>query len=345
MLTLNLASIQKGLFLNKHFDRVRIKKFIVKKSCIGIMDINWIAKENGLLSEDISWNDNTVPLSDCGVRYEWIQNFLQGIQNYIDKSWEFYDSHSKAYEYLNFSDLIREPIEPKIPRDEDITPEFIVPNFIKPLTIKSKSPLYARVPSEFRGKPDVFVSHSWNQILPITINLIVSYRMYGMVDPRYNEGPLHGKPRYGENPYLWIDVISYNQHKVESIADDMKAIIRFIGNLALPIPTYNRMFKTPFSRLWCLWELLCAYETKSEILLCDTAMARADVGKGFELFQKSFSSVSNASTTLEKDKVEILNAIISTFGSIDAADKYIRQLIDKFLPKPFSKRHGESSSF
>ena len=90
----------------------------------------------------------------------------------------------------------------------------------------------------------------------------------------------------------------------------MDAIIGDIGNLYLPV-----VDSTPFSRLWCLWEILCAYKTKSKINVnAEPSGYRNDLGFVREMFKNKFRSVSDAQTTLEKDKIEILKAINSTFG-------------------------------
>ena len=111
------------------------------------MDINSIAEETGLLSEDLAWNDNTVPLQKRGVEIGWIIEFFHNIDKYIQRQWDAYYSNSEGYRrllyYGDLPDNATPPTKPFLELQE-ITPAFVVPNFIKPLTMKSKSPLYAR---------------------------------------------------------------------------------------------------------------------------------------------------------------------------------------------------------
>ena len=278
------------------------------------MDINLIAEETGLLSEDLSWNDNNVPLQKRGVEIDWIIEFFHKIDKDMRSEWDLYYSSYKGY-YERLVDLpkgARPPTEP-ILELQQITPAFVVPNFIKPLTMKSKSPFYARVPLEFRGTPNLFVSHPWSQKLVGGSSFCTLYVIKKMFERLHLTG----------NNYVWIDIISYNQHRVENIAYDMDVIISDIGTLGLPV-----VDSTPFSRLWCLWEILCANKTKSKIdVIAEPSGFRNDQGFVVQMFKNKFRSVTDAQTTLEKDRIEILRAINSTFGSTENANKFIREIV------------------
>jgi len=284
------------------------------------MDINAIAEKTGLLpEEDCSWVENDVPLSDRGVRVDWLYDFLRKVDRHLQDEWERFDNQARATLYF---DYVPEPATPQFIRDQEITPAFLIPNLILPLTRKLKSPFYARIPLEHRGKPNLFVSHTWSQVL-------VSGNAFTTLDPissamRNNKG--------GRNPYVWIDIVSYNQHLFENVASDMKAVISSIGELCLPM-----IDAAPFSRLWCLWEMLCAHVTKSEINIYEPSASPYDIGYVYDVFTKDFRSVSDALTTLPKDKEEILNAMIATFGSIGGTDEYLCKVVEHGLTKQSDK--------
>jgi len=72
---------------------------------------------------------------------------------------------------------------------------WIVSEFIKPLTKDAQAPLYARVPQEYRGKPTVFVSHTWSSTY--------FAGAHGSLDIAYE--------RHCDD-FVWIDIGCYNQH-------------------------------------------------------------------------------------------------------------------------------------
>jgi hypothetical protein len=191
---------------------------------------------------------------------------------------------------------------------EPSVPAFLVPHVIKPLTRELQAPLYVLVPPDQRGRPDVFISHAWS-------NPLIGFAASSL----YAIGAM------GKHPvptHVWLDVVCYNQHKPEAIADDMKSVIRSIGKLVLPMVN-----TAPFSRLWCLWELLCAHLTQAEVLIEEANTNVHDLGLVDKAFRTEFKSVEQANTTLPQDRRQILEAMVATFGSIDATDEYLRRLI------------------
>ena len=109
----------------------------------------------------------------------------------------------------------------------------LVDHFVLPLTSALRAPLWACVPEEHRGRPDYFVSHTWNSL------------SFG--PPQQEIGTLDAIEHLGQ--YAWIDFVAYNQHTIESIPTDMEAVIGEIGKVIFagtPVPTLGR--------IWCLWE-------------------------------------------------------------------------------------------
>lgn len=61
------------------------------------------------------------------------------------------------------------------------------------------------------------------------------------------------------------------------------------------------------------------------------------MGFVYGIFTEKFRSVSDAETTVPKDKQEILDAMISTFGSIGQTDEHLRKLVERGLTKDSDK--------
>ena len=93
------------------------------------------------------------------------------------------------------------------------------------------------MPPEHRGRPERFMSHTWSSLL--------------LGPPQQPIGTLDALEHL--DGYVWIDFVAYNQHTIESIPNDMEAVIGEIGQVLIagtPVP--------PLGRIWCLWELFCA---------------------------------------------------------------------------------------
>ena len=114
--------------------------------------------------------------------------------------------------------------------------EFVA-KYVIPATQNLRCPLYALVPPSERGKPEVFLSHAWTNML---LSPVPQWHG-GSLDAFESRGIVGVKERF-----VWIDFVSYNQHEVspDSIAFDMESIIRSIGNVAFavtPTPLFDRM--------------------------------------------------------------------------------------------------------
>jgi len=266
-----------------------------------------VCASTGLLREsETNLVDVPVPVEERGVRLEWLIAFLKAVDKAWQESIRQYDDQARAA--LHF-DGVPDPDPLPFHRDsEPSKPAFLVPHVIKPLTRELEAPLYVLVPPDQRGRPDVFISHTWS-------NPLIGYAGSSL----YAIGAL------GKHPvptHVWLDVVCFNQHKPEAIADDMKSVIRSIGKLVLPMVN-----TAPFSRLWCLWELLCAHLTEAEIFIEEPNTNVHDLGLVADAFRTEFKSVEQANTTLPQDRQQILEAMVATFGSIDATDEYLRRLI------------------
>ena len=291
-----------------------------------MLNLDTIAKKSGLHDEsDVSWSDDDVPLHERGVQVEWLNDFIWAAKRELREIVEQHQRQQHASMYPHYVE-VPWPSPLPFPVDQEMTSAFIVPNVIRQMTKVLAAPLFARVPDEYRGRPDLFISHAWSN--PLVGNAFAE--LEALVSP------LAGR---GTTKYAWLDIVCYNQHRVEAIAADMQAIVASIGRVGIPI-----INSVPFSRLWCLWELLCAHVSQAEIVVYEANGSVYDLGYLAECFQREFKSVERAVTALPSDRENILNAMISTFGSLQNADEHIRQLVIDRLSKDSDKPWKRSAS-
>jgi hypothetical protein len=250
------------------------------------------------------------------VHLKWLNDFFWAVYRSWHDLLEQRESQRRASIYY---DRVPWPSPLPFPTDQEMTPEFLVPNVIRPLTKVIAGPLFALIPNEYRGNPDLFVSHPWsNKLVGSAFATLEALNT-----------PFRGRDTV---KYVWLDVVCYNQHRVEGIAADMKAVVASIGRLGIPM-----INSVAFSRLWCLWELLCAQVTQAKVVVYEANSSAYDLGFLARCFQNEFKSVKRAATTLPEDRKQILDAMVSTFGSIRKADSYIHGLIIDMLSKESDK--------
>jgi hypothetical protein len=271
------------------------------------------------------WSEADVPLPERGVRLAWLCNFVRSLY------WRRNAPVRQAREWLKQKLAWEErdkcypqpPLPDHIQQVDSYQPaEFLqfdihqlVAQHIAPLTQSIRAPLYARVPPSDRGKPEVFLSHAWaNSVLSP-----VAQWHGGTLDAFDPEGVAGIKEKF-----VWIDFVSYNQHAVEaaSIAFDMEAIIGSIGNVAFAVTP------TPlFDRIWCLWEVLSVSQTGARARFCVGPGYRTDKRVMVNQFFDAFKSVRAARASKSGDYEKLLAAMMTRFGSIEAADAHVRKLM------------------
>ncbi len=280
------------------------------------------------------WNEVDVPLPERGVRFSWLCNFVRSIYWQRNepvreqlrlreqaRQWQVYARHYRGN--LPTPDEYKEVLYGPEPTFYDATIHDLVAEHIVPLTQTIRAPLYARVPPSDRGKPEVFLSHAWaNSVL----SPAPQWRG-GTLDAFDSEGIVGIK----EN-FVWIDFVCYNQHTIaaETIAFDLEALIRSIGNVAFAVTM------TPlFDRIWCLWEVLSVSQTGARSRFCVGPGYRTDKRVMVNKFFEAFKSVKEARATKTGDYEKLLAAMISRFGSIAAADEHIRKLMREEMGHPW----------
>lgn len=260
--------------------------------------------------------EDDIPVENRGVKLSWVFKFLRAVGNAFEDIWQRYESHEKAYEHLNSFGLIPDAVPPKFERYPPLNGYFLQKEIVKPLTTISRSALYSRIPEDARGRPSVFVSHAWRDPLGYHPGTTLTDMVSG------NNSVSH-------DAFCWIDLFVYNQHIGQDIARDMERIIGAIGKIVLPMSS-----EAVLHRLWCIWEWLAAHRAGAEIVLPEAAYSRYYFGTKREWFRAAFTSIGEAQTTLAADAEQIIGEILSTFGSVQAADEEIRRLADRYFTRP-----------
>jgi hypothetical protein len=189
---------------------------------------------------------------------------------------------------------------------------------VRPLTSRCRSALFDRVPPEAVGPPAAFVSHSWANPLAGSGGTLPQFLADGRGTFQARAGDdLRAVP-------VWLDILVYDQHRPQSVAGDMEAVVGSIGTLVLALGTPNT-----FSRLWCLWEWLCAQAARADVVVLepDWTGAHGYFGTAREQLDRAFTSIADARTGVAADREQILAAMEARFGSIAAADEVLLETI------------------
>lgn len=274
--------------------------------------------------ESCSWREDDVPLVERGVRVSWLYDFIISIYSSINGMWREYDL---AYKNAENNDRFSSDRNPNY-RPEDIKwpnrPDYSQPlttnqlksQFIVPLTSPIKAPLYARIPLEHRGQPTKFISHTWSSC--------ALQGAHGTLDMLLDND---------RDTFVWIDIACYNQHCIENdnIYVDMQKIISRIGQIAFVLTT-----EPFFTRSWCLWEIVCAHQTKAEISVYNqiARIQKKYWSSEVEGIPQKFKSITNLCAINQRDKDKIYDLLISTFGSVHQADEYIHSILPQYEEYP-----------
>jgi ankyrin repeat protein len=262
------------------------------------------------------WSDSDVPLPQRGVRVSWLVGWVRSLLEDINRPRIEAIEQAQRAMYHNRAGmwgLHDQPdmAVPTVPRYALLNVRALVEHFLLPMTSAPRAPLWAYVPAEHRGKPDFFVSHTWNSLL--------------LGPPQQEIGTLDAMEHLDQ--YAWIDFVSYNQHTIESIPTDMEAVVGEIGKVIFavtPVPTLGR--------IWCLWELLCANRTGTDFDVAVRPGFRNDKILAVNTLYRSFVGVEKAVATNPEDLRIISDEVLAQFGSAEAANEHL----DRVLRERFS---------
>lgn len=268
------------------------------------------------IDEVRGWSESDVPLERRGVSLAWLVGFVNDLQ--VESEAPRLEAARQAQQAL-YSNRAADrgqhdgPYQnvPDVPPPSLMNIHRFVELFVKPLTEQIRAPLYARIPSEHLGQPNVFVSHAWNALL------------VGPDEQRIGTIDALAHPLSVTRPaYIWIDFICYNQHLFESIAPDMERVVGEIGRIAFvgtPVPLLNRS--------WCLWELLCSERVAADPEMYVHAGFRNDKILSVNALSRSFTGVESSTSSSAKDQADIFQQFLKYFGSFESANKHIDALI------------------
>jgi hypothetical protein len=255
---------------------------------------------------DCVWKDSDVPLEQRGIDGRFFSQFYEEVLEYRNDTQRDHD--------LSFwRDEVPDPPDWNWSMEKDLTARRLVEDHILPWTKPISAPLYARIPQASRGQPSVFISYSWDAAL-----LANGLGVIQAVSPHLKAGD-----------FVWADVFCHNQHNIGSVAPQMEAVIGRVKRLLVP-----RSDPPWYQRCWCIWEVLCAFQKNIEIVFAEYAWPLRGMDTIHEGFLSGFRSIAFAETSLAEDKALILQQAQAMFGSVEAADQYLRsRMKEVFDPK------------
>jgi ankyrin repeat protein len=262
------------------------------------------------------WSDSDVRLAERGVRLSWLVGLVRDLLEDVNRPRAEASAQAERAFHHNRAGMWGRHDQPdmEVPSIQShalLNVRSLVDHFVLPMTAALRAPLWAFAPEEHRGKPDYFVSHTWNSLL-----LGPPDQAIGTLDAIED---LDG--------HVWIDFVAYNQHTIESIPTDMEAVVGEIGKVIFagtPVPTLGR--------IWCLWELLCANRTGTDFDIGIKPGYRNDKILAVNTLYRSFVGVEKAVATKPEDLKVISDEVLAQFGSTEAADEYL----DRVLRERFS---------
>jgi hypothetical protein len=276
-----------------------------------------------LADADVSvWDEESIAVEKRGVSLSWLTRFVDAVHSYVNRGVQVPPQFVSSKK-ITLDQGSSKPVNARAFRF--LNTHGLVSQVVKPLTQTKRAPLFALVPEKFRGRPNGFVSHTWNALLRGP-----ERQQIGTIDALANAASSD------KDTYVWIDFVCYNQHAVGSISNDMCDVIASIGSLliaATPIPL--------FTRSWCLWELLSAHRFAAAIdLRVLSSGYRNDKILSVNALYRSFRGIENARSVSVRDQTEIYNSFIDYFGTEQAANNGIQKLIEEKFADPWFELQG-----
>jgi hypothetical protein len=263
--------------------------------------------ENLLLPlETCSWRDDDMPLERRGVDGGFVWQLLREVQEQRNHTVARIYSQQRASINLDNVPWPESPWQ----MQQELTARRFVADHLFGWTAPLRAPLYARVPVECRGRPKTFVSYCWDAAM-----LAHGYGVIEAIEPYLKDGEC-----------VWIDTFCHNKHNIGSVVPQMERVIADSDRLLLP------MSEPPwYKRSWCIWEVLCALRANKEVKLVEYARKERDMFQIREFYMGNFESIAKSEASVAEDKALMLQNATTMFGSVAAADEYLRAMMNKVI--------------
>lgn len=179
----------------------------------------------------------------------------------------------------------------------------VVEEMILPDTIFKKQSYFTLIPEDKKGKPNIFISHAWDDIFYCEIA---------------GSGIISILESIDHSLFVW-DIFCINQYMLEQVPQKLSYVINNVETLLIVIhePIWS-------SRSWCIFELIQAKKHNKEIVL----KISPDIWRFLCLSNDFFNSTfRNAESTKIEDKKMIDKIILNEFGSFENADNIFKECI------------------
>jgi len=150
------------------------------------------------------------------------------------------------------------------------------------------------------GEADYFCSHAWRYKFVNVVNALEVF--------------CKNKRLLPEETYIWFDLFINNQQKAPNLSykwwcGRFKEAIRSFGKVVLILEPWTDPI--PITRAWCLWEIYCTIDTKSEfnVAMCEGEHKdfKLRLVKNFEDIRTSLSKIdarrADAWNKIDRDKI------------------------------------------
>lgn len=185
---------------------------------------------------------------------------------------------------------------------KNMTTRDIVNKIIIPITFNNKKCFIDLIPEQYKGKPEFFVSHAWDDIFYYGIdNLII-------------------KPF---NMFLWIDIFCINQHLNDiDIKNILTQVLENVNSLLIKGES-----NIIYERLWFLYEISQAKKCNIKIELL---IENIEFKYRKNINEIIINKIENAKCTKKIDEHEIKKLIIEQFGNYKNFSTFLKDNINLY---------------
>lgn len=253
-----------------------------------------------------------VPLEQRGVSMQWLQSAFSWMEQVI-KAKEGCTIPTRLFVALFVEPLLHHSTTTQ--REEGIS-------------------LYYFVPLQFRGKPQVFLSHGWDSWL----------RQLLYWDSNSSPGRL-AKKRGLPNTFLWLDVFAIVQDsgsvKQKREVAQIGSVVRSIGQTCLVLPGHgtNHFALLPARRSWCCLEIANSQKLSARVDINYHLQQSSDEKTSFHqglIDEVCRLKCTNAETSNEDEK-RVIQALLDQDLGLERVDCLLRRAILKAFYDQYSR--------